>query len=124
MGRNRKEKIEVTIEAQIQQLVLVRKFCEAKEISAKDEIHDLPSGRVNEGDVAPEEVHRRKVTGEMGLEAIKLKPEGFKYCRTRPYRDETFPLKDRNRNLMICPFCGANEKHIADRCPIHRSVKD
>ncbi|KIH60320.1 hypothetical protein ANCDUO_09432 [Ancylostoma duodenale] len=38
MGRKMEVKIEVTIEAQNQQLVLVKKLCEAKETPAKDEI--------------------------------------------------------------------------------------
>ncbi|EPB68238.1 Pao retrotransposon peptidase, partial [Ancylostoma ceylanicum] len=159
IGKKLEEKIEVTIEAQIQQLVLVKKLCEAKETPAKDEIHDLPSGR---GEVGPQEADRkdsyrphdrhhgegdkhvykrrpqlthvseeqppeqkrRRVNNKMELEAIRLKLENMKHCRTRLYKDETFPVKDRNKNLVVCPFCDAIGKHIADRCPIHRSVKD
>ncbi|KAL6735303.1 hypothetical protein Aduo_005759 [Ancylostoma duodenale] len=114
MGKKLEEKIEVTIEAQIQQLVLVKKLCEAKETPEKDEILDLPSGR---GEAGPQEADRK----DSHRPHDRHHGKGDKHVQKETAAD---PLKDRNENLVVCPFCGVIGKHIADRCPIHRSVKD
>lgn len=60
---------------------------------------------------------RRRVNDEMELEEIRIKLKSMRQRRPRLCRDETLPVRDRNKNFVLYPFCGATGKHIADRCP-------